>query len=82
MINETYTGLILPYWTGTSFYSGSTSIREEFIRLVKLYGAIPANSPAVDKADPAYAPADDIFGRQRSGAPDLGAYEYMPLNTQ
>jgi hypothetical protein len=79
-LNENYTDLVLPYWTGTSINGGSTSIREEFIRLVNLYGAIPPNSAAVNKADPSYAPTDDILGRTRSGTPDLGAFEYMLLN--
>lgn len=80
-INEVYTGLVLPYWSGVSFLSGSTSIREEFIRLVNQYGAIPSSSAAVNRADPTYAPPDDILGRKRSGVPDLGAFEYLPLNS-
>jgi len=32
-------------------------------------------SPAIGKADPAYAPKTDFAGRGRSGAPDLGAHE-------
>ena len=33
-------------------------------------------SPAIGKADPAYAPATDFKGRLRSSAPDLGALEH------
>ena len=71
-----YASLILPRWNGTMFLSGSTSIRQEFERLVNLYGAISGASPAVGQADPAFAPADDILGRPRSSSPSLGAYEY------
>ncbi len=75
-LNESYQGLVLPVWNGTSFASGSMTIREEFLHLVKLYGTFTGTSPAIDRADPAYAPRDDIFGRQRDARPDLGAYEY------
>jgi hypothetical protein len=64
----------LPYWDGERFPSGSASIRQEFLRLVESYGAIPETSPAVDAGDPALAPVDDIRGRRR-GVPDIGAYE-------
>jgi hypothetical protein len=67
--------IVLPRWNGASFLSGQTTIREEFERLVELYGRIPADSPAVDLADPSQAPNDDILGRPRENAPDLGAYE-------
>ena len=67
--------ILLPRWTGAAFASGATSVRAEFIRLVEGYGAIPAGSPAVGAADPLLAPADDILGRPRDAAPDLGSYE-------
>jgi hypothetical protein len=35
-------------------------------------------SPAIDAANPAYAPATDKDGRRRNGRPDAGAYEYHP----
>jgi hypothetical protein len=66
--------IVLPYWTGRSLRSGSTTIRAEFIRLVEAYGAIPATSPAVDAADPETAARRDILGRTRT-SPDLGAFE-------
>jgi hypothetical protein len=71
-------GIVLPKWDTTNhrFSSGSTTIREEFERLVEGYGALGAGSPAIDAADPAHAPADDILGRVRDGSPDLGAYEF------
>jgi hypothetical protein len=67
-------GIVLPRWNGTSFPSGSTTIRQEFVRLVNLYGAIPPGSPGHDQADPALSPADDILGNPRS-VPDVGAFE-------
>ncbi len=68
-------GIVLPRWNGSAFVSGSATIRQEFERLVGLYGAIGGGSPAADQADPAFAPQDDILGRPRGAAPDLGAYE-------
>ncbi len=76
--NENQSDLILPRWTGESFRSGSTSIRQEFLRLVETYGSIPAVSPAIGNADPAFAPHDDILGHARVGAPDIGAYQFYP----
>src|SRR5262249_40580872 len=38
-------GIVLPHWNGSGFPSGSATIRDEFVRLVGLYGAIPATSP-------------------------------------
>lgn len=68
--------ITLPRWNGTTFLSGNTTIRQEFERLVDLYGKPGSGSPALDSANPAQAPADDILGRPRSGfTPDIGAYE-------
>ena len=39
---------------------------------------LKARSPAVNAADPKYAPARDQQGKPRNGAPDAGAYEYSP----
>ncbi len=68
-------GLILPRWTGERFRSGNLTIREEFERLVMLYGAPRPGSAAIGRADPAQAPGDDILGRPRDAAPDLGCVE-------
>ena len=76
LLNAGQAGVVLPRWTGTAFPSGSTTIRQEFERLVALYGALPSGSPAIGQADPALAPEDDILGRPRDAAPDLGAYEF------
>jgi hypothetical protein len=66
--------IVYPRWTGAAFASGNATIRQEFVRLVTLYGAIPAGSPAQNQADVALSPADDILGNPRS-TPDVGAYE-------
>lgn len=68
--------VVLPHWTGSAFPSGKGSIREEFVRLVESYGATSIFNPGKDKADPGFAPPDDILGQRRSGLPDLGAYEH------
>jgi hypothetical protein len=75
-LNTSHAGLVLPRWNGTAFLSGNATVRQEFVRLVNLYGAIPAGSPGHNQADPALAPADDILGRPRS-APDMGAFEVI-----
>jgi uncharacterized protein (TIGR03437 family) len=68
-------GLVLPRWTGTRFRSGTRTIREEFERLVMLYGAPGPSSAVIGRGDPAQAPEDDILGRPRDAAPDLGCFE-------
>jgi Right handed beta helix region len=67
--------LVVAFWTGSSFLSGESSIRAEFVRLVMAYGSIPATSRAVGRALPPLAPADDILGNDRDRRPDLGAFE-------
>lgn len=79
-LNTNQANIILPRWNGSTFLSGKTTIRQEFIRLVNLYGKIPATSPAIGKANATYAPTTDILRRPRR-APDLGAYEYIPPPT-
>ena len=37
---------------------------------------LTSGSPAIDAADPEYAPKTDRDGNPRDGAPDAGAYEY------
>lgn len=74
LVNTNHAGIVLPRWNGTSFVSGSSTIRQEFVRLVELYGTIPAGSPGQNQADAALSATDDILGRTRV-TPDLGAYE-------
>ncbi len=74
------TGLVVPYWNGTTlqFNDGSATIRQAFLRLVNTYGVPGITSLAIDGADPAHAPADDILGNIREAAlPDYGAVEVM-----
>lgn len=71
------TGLVLPRWNSATgqFLSGNTSIRDEFLRLVALYGTPGSGSAALDAANPAHAPVDDILGNARDATPDLGAFD-------
>lgn len=71
------TGVVLPRLDpdADAFVSGNTTARQEFQRLANTYASLPAGSPARDAADPARSPADDILGRPRGTAPDLGALE-------
>ena len=71
-------GMVLPVWdeTNSRFTSGSTSIRQEFERLVWAYGCPASGSAAIGVADAANMPLDDILGRQRTTKPDIGAFEY------
>lgn len=79
LLNSDHDAIVLPRWNGSAFLSGNRTIREEFVRLVALYGAIPATSPAVDRAIRQLAPYDDILRRRRGPDADLGAYEYFEL---
>jgi hypothetical protein len=74
-LREANKALELPVWSGGAFRSGSRTIREEFIRLVRRFGAIPDGSRAIGRALETFAPARDILGRSRGADPDLGAYE-------
>ena len=72
-------GLVLPRWNegANQFGDGSASIREAFVKLVENFGRAAEGSPAVDAADAANTPADDILGTARSigAGPDIGAVE-------
>ena len=76
LLNPHQPSIILPRWDGSAFSSGNRHIREEFERLVEQYAKIPVDSPVIGKADPTYAPSEDILNRRRTASPDLGAYEY------
>lgn len=74
--------IALPRWLAERgvFADGSATIRDAFERLVSWYGTPAAGSLAIDAADPAHVPAEDILGRPRDdGAPDVGAVERIPL---
>jgi hypothetical protein len=75
MLPTDQSGIVLPLWTGSSFRSGSQTIRDEFVRLVTAYGRIPTTSPAVGAALASVAPPVDILGQPRDASPDLGAFE-------
>ena len=71
--------IIVPRWQvgNGRFADGSTTIREAFVLLAETYGQIGAGSPAINGADPTYAPATDLLGNPRI-TPDVGAVEYTP----
>ena len=69
-------GLVVPHFDpGSGFADGSGTIREAFVRLATLYGTPGEGSAALDAANPAQSPADDLLGRARVGATDVGAVE-------
>ena len=71
--------LVLPRWNSDAkiFADGSNTIRQSFEKIATLYGKPSAGSPAIDAADPAHSPLDDILGNPRftGSDPDIGAYE-------
>lgn len=78
---------VLPRWTGEGFASGSATIRQEFERLVRLYGTPLAPAPRAGRmpgskefrttggASKTHAPGMDILGRPRGLNPDFGAVQ-------
>ena len=73
--------LVAPVWDGQSFADGSISVREAFESLVLLFGLPGAGSLAIDGANVASAPLDDLLGNARGTSPDLGALETNPILT-
>ncbi len=69
---------VVPFWTGTAFLGGGSTIDAEFTRLVGAHGAISPSSSAVSLADTAYAPSVDITGSSRDAEPDAGSREAPP----
>ena len=67
----------LPRWDAAEgqFLSGSKTIREEFVRLVRRHAALGEGSAAIDAADPETASRDDILGNLRGARPDIGCFE-------
>jgi hypothetical protein len=78
LINEDQDNIVLPVWDeiNNEFLSGSTTIREEFERLVESYGSLTFGSSAIDSANQDDMPEDDILGNLRDDNSDIGAYEY------
>jgi hypothetical protein len=74
-LNSDFSDLILPLWQKNSFASQNTTIRQEFVRLVNLYAAVPLSSSAYQTANPTCAPTDDILKRSRGRFPGFGAYQ-------
>jgi hypothetical protein len=70
-------GLVTPVWNSGAgqFAGGQTRIDAVFVALVESYGRPAAGGAGIDQALAAQMPAEDILGRARGGAPDLGAYE-------
>jgi hypothetical protein len=68
--------IVLPRWNDNeAFISGSSTIEQEFTRLVELYGTAKEESPIRGRSLPDQSPAFDILGRVRGTAPDLGAVQ-------
>jgi hypothetical protein len=70
-------GLIRPVWTpGVGQFAGNyPRIADAFIGLATLYAPIGPGSAAIDRARADQMPADDILGRPRGSAADVGAWE-------
>ena len=79
LIEKNQAGIVLPVWDEAAgrFASGSTTIRQEFERLVHAYGDLQPLSPAIGAANAATMPPDDILGNARDANPDIGAVEYV-----
>jgi len=79
LLENNQNNIVLPVWdeNAGAFISGNTAIRDEFERLIYQYGAIADGSPAIDAANPANMPADDILGNSRDANPDIGCYELV-----
>lgn len=77
LLETDQSNVVLPRWDegAGAFLSGTTTIRDEFLRLVNTYGALADGSPAVDAADATNMPSTDIRGLARDGQPDVGAFE-------
>ncbi|MEZ5467209.1 MAG: hypothetical protein R3F18_06040 [Lysobacterales bacterium] len=70
-------GLVRPVWMPGSglFAGGHSRIAEAFIDLATSHAQIGAASAAIDQARADQMPADDILGRPRGSAADVGAWE-------
>ena len=75
-------GDFLTYYGSTSnvlFQLGTnvTGLMPLFVSARLLDFRLQSGSPAIGKADPAYAPRTDYTGNDRTDPPDLGAYERL-----
>jgi hypothetical protein len=68
-------GIVSPNWQGSSFKSGTQTIRAEFERLVQTYGKPAPGSPVMGRSDASDSPETDILDAPRGVAPDIGAYQ-------
>ena len=69
-------GVTRPWWNGTTFGGGYSTIRAAFLGLVQQYGQPAAAGGGIGQAFAAEMPSDDIRGLPRGPAPyDIGAYE-------
>jgi hypothetical protein len=73
-------GLQTPHWIAaqSQFNGGFATIAAVFTALVTSYGTPAATGNGVDQALASQMPAEDILGRPRGAAPDLGAVELAP----
>jgi hypothetical protein len=74
-------GLQTPHWlpAQAQFNGGFARISEVFQHFASTYAATAATGIGIDQADPAQMPADDLLGRARGAAPDLGAFERVEV---
>lgn len=74
-------GLQTPHWlpAQSQFNGGFARISEVFTHFATTYAATTANGNGIDQADPTQMPADDLLGRPRGAAPDLGAFERIEV---
>jgi hypothetical protein len=75
------TGITTPHWlqSQSQFNGGFARIEEVFRSFAERYGLPAAGGAGVDQSDPAQMPPDDLLGRARGGAPDLGALERVEV---
>jgi hypothetical protein len=79
LLNSLAAPLPLPIWRDRMFAGGHGSVFEVHAAFVEAYARPGDTSPLVDRADPAHMPVDDIAGKNRDAAPDIGAYEVLTV---
>jgi hypothetical protein len=74
-------GIATPHWlpAQSQFNGGFARIEDVFRSFAERYGLPAAGGAGVDQSDPAQMPPDDLLGRARGGAPDLGALERVEV---